>query len=184
MRPRKIMRIVVDIPEKQIKELTEISQAEKVPRRSHSRSHCLLPRKEKTANRRCLRLMERPSGRWLSLSGTGAVGMVSALFDTDILTDYLNGIEQAKAELEKYSDKAISVITWMEVMVGATPETEAITRNFLNAFDTLPIENQVCEVAVKLRKKHKIKLPDAIVWATAQIDKRILVTRNTKDFSH
>jgi predicted nucleic acid-binding protein len=110
--------------------------------------------------------------------------MVSALFDTNILIDYLNGIEQAKTELEKYSDKAISVITWMEVMVGATPETEAITRNFLSAFDTLPIENQVCEAAVKLRKKHNIKLPDAIVWATAQIDKRILVTRNTKDFSH
>jgi predicted nucleic acid-binding protein len=70
----------------------------------------------------------------------------------------------------------------MEVMVGATPETEAITRNFLNAFDTLPIENQVCEAAVKLRKKHNIILPDAIVWATAQVDKRILVTRNTQGF--
>jgi metal-responsive CopG/Arc/MetJ family transcriptional regulator len=32
MRPRKIMRIVVDIPEKQIKELNAISQAEKVSR--------------------------------------------------------------------------------------------------------------------------------------------------------
>jgi hypothetical protein len=26
--------------------------------------------------------------------------MVNALFDTNILTDYLNGIEQAKTELE------------------------------------------------------------------------------------
>jgi metal-responsive CopG/Arc/MetJ family transcriptional regulator len=32
MRPKKIMRIVVDIPEKQIKELNAISQAEKVSR--------------------------------------------------------------------------------------------------------------------------------------------------------
>jgi metal-responsive CopG/Arc/MetJ family transcriptional regulator len=32
MRPRKIMRIVVDIPEKQIKKLTVISQADKVSR--------------------------------------------------------------------------------------------------------------------------------------------------------
>ena len=109
--------------------------------------------------------------------------MVSALFDTNILIDYLNGVEQAKTELERYSDKAISVITWMEVMVGATPETEMIIRTFLHSFDTLPIETRVCEVAVKLRKKHNIKLPDAIVWATAQANKRILVTRNTKDFS-
>ena len=110
--------------------------------------------------------------------------MVSALFDTDILIDYLNGIEAARTELDRYSDKAISLITWMEVMVGATPETEGIVRGFLNGFVNLPIDEQVSGVAVTLRKKHKIKLPDAIVWATAQVNRRILVTRNTKDFSH
>ena len=109
--------------------------------------------------------------------------MVSALFDTNILIDYLNGIEQAKSELDRYSDKAISLITWMEVMVGATPETEVVLREFLNGFDRLPIEERVSDAAVALRKKHRIKLPDAIVWATAQVNKRILVTRNTKDFS-
>ncbi len=109
--------------------------------------------------------------------------MVSALFDTNILIDYLNGVDQAKIELERYSDKAISLITWMEVMVGATPETEAILRSFLNGFANLPIDEQVSNLAVVLRKKHRIKLPDAIVWASAQVDKRILVTRNTKDFA-
>ena len=108
--------------------------------------------------------------------------MVSALFDTNILIDYLNGIERAKTELNRYSDKAISLITWMEVMVGATPETEQIMRGFLGGFVNLPIEEQVSNVAVTLRKKHKMKLPDAIVWATAQVDRHILVTRNTKDF--
>lgn len=109
--------------------------------------------------------------------------MVSVLFDTNILIDYLNGIEQAKIELDRYSDKAISLITWMEVMVGATPETEGIIKGFLNGFDNLPVDGQVAELAVVLRKKHKIKLPDAIVWATAQVNRRLLVTRNTKDFS-
>ena len=110
--------------------------------------------------------------------------MVSALFDTNILIDYLNGIEPAKNELDRYSDKAISLITWMEVMVGATPETEEVVRGFLDGFISLPIDEQVSGVAVTLRKKHKIKLPDAIVWATAQVNRRILVTRNTKDFLH
>jgi predicted nucleic acid-binding protein len=108
--------------------------------------------------------------------------VVSVLFDTNILIDYLNGKEQARQELERYNDKAISVITWMEVMVGATPATDAIIRGFLNTFDTLAIDAQVSEVAVRLRKKHCIKLPDAIVWATALANKRILVSRNTKDF--
>jgi predicted nucleic acid-binding protein len=109
--------------------------------------------------------------------------MVSALFDTNILIDYLNGVEQARTELDKYADKAISLITWMEVMVGATPETEETLRIFLNGFVNLPIESQVSNVAVVLRQKYRIKLPDAIVWATAQVNQRILITRNTKDFS-
>lgn len=109
--------------------------------------------------------------------------MVGALFDTNILIDYLNGVDQAKVELDRYGDKAISLVTWMEVMVGTTSETEKMTRRFLNGFDKLPIDEQVSNLAVVLRKKHCIKLRDAIVWATAQVDKRILVTRNTKDFA-
>ena len=127
--------------------------------------------------------MAGEQGGWSYLSGTGTFRMVSALFDTNILIDYLNGVEQARTELDKYADKAISLITWMEVMVGATPETEETLRIFLNGFVNLPIESQVSNVAVVLRQKYRIKLPDAIVWATAQVNQRILITRNTKDFS-
>ncbi|MGZ8257061.1 MAG: PIN domain-containing protein [Gallionella sp.] len=108
--------------------------------------------------------------------------MVSVLFDTNILIDYLNGVDLAKFELEKYTDKAISPITWMEVMVGATPSTEVALRGFLSSFISLPVNERVASVAVELRKKHGVKLPDAIIWATAQTDRRILITRNTKDF--
>lgn len=108
--------------------------------------------------------------------------MVSVLLDTNILVDYLNGIDLAKIELERYTDKAISPITWMEVMVGATPATELALKRFLNAFEHLPVDERVASVAVAIRKKHGIKLPDAIIWATAQVHKRVLITRNTKDF--
>lgn len=109
--------------------------------------------------------------------------MVSALFDTNILIDYLNGIEPARLVLERHPDQAISMVTWMEVMVGAVPETEEITRRFLEGFATLPVDERIGEAAVALRRQHRIKLPDAIVWATAQVNRRILVTRNAKDFS-
>lgn len=108
--------------------------------------------------------------------------MVMALFDTNILIDYLNGIDLAKAEINRYSDKAISVVTWMEVLVGATAKTEGVIRGFLNDFQSLPVDNQVSELAVLIRKKYKVKLPDAIVWATAQVHGRILITRDRKDF--
>lgn len=108
--------------------------------------------------------------------------MVKALFDTNILIDYLNGLKPAKEELDRYTDKAISLVTWMEVMVGSTAATEPIIRGFLAGFTSLPIDEKVALLAVKLRTSRKIKLPDAIILATAQVNNRILVTRNIKDF--
>lgn len=105
-----------------------------------------------------------------------------ALFDTNILVDYLQGLPQAAKELNAYNNPAISVITWIEVMVGTTPQSELQVRSFLATFEQLPIDNQAAEQAVQLRRAHRIKLPDAIVWATAQSQSLLLVTRNTRDF--
>ena len=109
--------------------------------------------------------------------------MVKALFDTNIQIDYLSGVPKAKIEFDRFEQKAICVITWMEVMVGATPETIAVIRAFLADFECLSIDDQVAEHAVFIRQTKRIKLPDAIVWATAQVNDRLLVTRNTKDFA-
>jgi len=106
----------------------------------------------------------------------------NVLFDTNILIDYLSGISQARLELERYSNRAISVITWMEVMAGATSADEPQIRAFLLTFTLLPLTPEVAEQAVNLRRERKIKLPDAIIQATAQIEDRLLITRKTRDF--
>ena len=109
---------------------------------------------------------------------------MKAVFDTNILVDYLNGIADANHEIERYEEIAISIVTWMEVLAGADDaEEEAITREFLARFKVQPVEKTVAERAIKIRRQHKLKLPDAIIWATAKELGRILVTRNTKDFS-
>ena len=108
--------------------------------------------------------------------------MVKALFDTNILVDYLNAVPEARTEFQRYTEKAISIITWMEVMVGADGDLETPTRNFLNSFDVVPVGERIAERAVGLRRSHRIKLPDAIMWATAQVHAMLLVTRNTRDF--
>jgi predicted nucleic acid-binding protein len=108
--------------------------------------------------------------------------MVKALFDTNILIDYLNAVPESRAEMQRYGDKAISILTWMEVMIGADSDLEADTRAFLSRFDVVGVDSQVAERAVKLRRGRRIKLPDAIIWATAQTHAMLLVTRNTKDF--
>ncbi len=109
--------------------------------------------------------------------------MVKVLFDTNILVDYLNGIPQARDEIARYTDKAISLITWMEVLVGATPQTETVIKIFLSDFTTLSIDKPVSEIAVDIRRQRKINPPDAIIWATALANGRILISRNTKDFA-
>lgn len=107
----------------------------------------------------------------------------SVLLDTNILIDYLCGVDQARIELEHSSDRAISIVTWMEVMVGTIPENEGQTRAFLATFRTLPVTSEVAERAVALRRQRKLKLPDAIIQATAETADRVLVTRNSRDFS-
>jgi predicted nucleic acid-binding protein len=106
-----------------------------------------------------------------------------ALFDTNIVIDYLSGIQDAFNELTVYSDRAISIMTWMEVMVGAMPDREAQRRAVLNMFVILPLTAQVAERAVVERRHGRMKLPDAIILATAHESGRLLITRNTKDFS-
>ena len=105
-----------------------------------------------------------------------------ALFDTAILIDFLNGMREARREIDRYTDRAISLITWMEVMAGTKPDEEQVTALFLGTFVNLPVTDAVARQAVRVRKLKKLKLPDAIILATAQVEKRILVTRNTRDF--
>lgn len=108
--------------------------------------------------------------------------MVKPLFDTNILIDYLNAVPEARKELALYEGRAISIVTWMEVLIGTDERTEGVTRRFLAGFDILPIDAGVAELAVSMRKARRLKLPDAIIHATASVHSMLLVTRNEKDF--
>lgn len=105
-----------------------------------------------------------------------------AVFDTNIVIDALNGVEQADAEYGRYERVLISRITWMEVLVGAEGDDREL-RDFLETyFEIVPLDLAVAEIAVQLRREYKVRLPDAIIWATAKAHQAVLVTRNTKDF--
>jgi predicted nucleic acid-binding protein len=111
------------------------------------------------------------------------VATLRALFDTNILIDYLNGVEAAKAEVERYERPVISVISWIEVLVGAKAGLEAATRKFLSSFERIELTERIADKAVLIRRAAKIGVPDAIILASAQIENLMLVTRNTKDFT-
>jgi predicted nucleic acid-binding protein len=104
------------------------------------------------------------------------------LFDTCILIDFLKGIPQARVECNRYADRAISVVTWIEILAGATPVNEDSARALLLNFRLMRLTSFIAERAVVVRRVRKIKLPDAIIQATAEAGGRILITRNTRDF--
>jgi predicted nucleic acid-binding protein len=108
--------------------------------------------------------------------------VVKPLFDTNILIDFLNGIDAAADEIQRYEESAISVVTWMEVMVGAVPATAAVTETFLSQFRMIGLDETIARLATALRRDHRIKLPDAIIWASAKAEGRLLVSRNERDF--
>jgi hypothetical protein len=109
---------------------------------------------------------------------------MKAVFDTNILVDYLNGLDQAADELGRYGQRLISQITWMEVLVGCRDEEEErLVREFLAGFSVVPIGQEIAEAAVVLRRDNGLKLPDAIILGTAESQQALLVTRDTKAFS-
>lgn len=107
-----------------------------------------------------------------------------ALFDTNILIDYFNGDERAKQEIEIYEFRAISVITYIELLVGLKNLEEIdLIKKFLHVFFIIDVDLDIAELTVTIRKKYNLKIPDAIILATAQQNQCLFVTRDTKDFS-
>lgn len=106
-----------------------------------------------------------------------------AVFDTNILIDYLIGREEAQQEIDRHPRRAISLVTWMELQIGSKSDGEAdVIDMFLREFRVIDITRQVARRAIEIRRRTRVRLPDAITWATAQLESAVLVTRNTKDF--
>lgn len=109
---------------------------------------------------------------------------MKALFDTNILIDYLNGNADADAELSRYPVRLISIVTWMEVLAGpmASEEEADVVEMFLRDFTVVAVSRPIARAATDIRRSRRVRLPDAIIWATAEAESALLVTRNTKDF--
>ena len=108
------------------------------------------------------------------------------LIDTNTLLDCLAGSLPAEAhafvEGVINNDFNVSVINRIEVL-GHESATQELT-DFMNLSNTHQLIQDVEEQTIYLRKQKKIKLPDAIIAATALVHGFTILTRNTKDFQH
>ena len=113
------------------------------------------------------------------------MGAPVSFFDTNILIDVLRGIPVAVREWRKGSPHRISRITWTEILAGARDSgEEQALESFLGGFHVVELTVAIARKAAKLRRTHRMKLPDAIIYASAQEVGEDLVTRNTKDYPH
>jgi predicted nucleic acid-binding protein len=103
-------------------------------------------------------------------------------FDTNIIIDWLKRRPQARAEILRYGSHRISRIVWAEVMAGEPLEARPPVQEALSHFEVVELDQRIANAAADIRHRMKMKLLDAMVLATAQVNGAILITRNTRDF--
>lgn len=95
------------------------------------------------------------------------------LLDTNVIIGLLNGnadctalIQSANCEL---ANMAVSQITRMELLgfAGMGAAEEQTLQNLLAAVHVILLDEAIESHTIALRRQHKIKLPDAIIAATA-----------------
>lgn len=114
---------------------------------------------------------------------------VNYLWDINTVIYYLQ--QQFPFQAEQFIDSllakehpCLSAITEIELLCWktATEQDIAVVHHFINDSLIIELERPIKFKTADIRKQHSIKLPDAIIAATAIIYDLTLVTRNTKDF--
>jgi predicted nucleic acid-binding protein len=110
------------------------------------------------------------------------------LIDTSGVIKYLNesfpfsGLTFMDGIIDKES--IISFISQIELQVWNPQNSDdlKIYQSFVSQSTIIGINDIIIEETIRIRKLYKLKLPDALIVATALINDMILVADNDKDF--
>lgn len=103
--------------------------------------------------------------------------MADVLIDTDVFIDHLRGANELKPGRHRVF---YSVITRAELFAGSTA-TNAVNQ-LLAPFREIVIDRAIAERAGRVRRESGVRLPDALIAATALEHRLSIATRNTRDF--
>ncbi|TGM36343.1 type II toxin-antitoxin system VapC family toxin [Leptospira levettii] len=80
------------------------------------------------------------------------------------------------------NDVSLSIISRIELL--SFPDLSSTDKSFLNDFlsnfDVVPLSLDVERVTIEMRTKHKLKIPDAIICASAIVSDSLLITNDRK----
>ncbi len=111
------------------------------------------------------------------------------LFDTNAVVYYLQGLPEWVAFIDgtAMTVRYASVVTRMELLAfpGITKDEEERIHRFLADLTVMPLDNGIENTAIAIRRTTRLKLPDAIVAATAVSVEAALITgdKNLADFA-
>lgn len=110
------------------------------------------------------------------------------LIDSNCFIDFCNGKlpKAGRSLLFSIEQPIISVITHIEVLGfdNMDKKEEKLIQDFVDFASVLPLNMSVSMRTVEIRKKHRIKLPDTVIAATAITYNLTLLTRNESDFKN
>lgn len=110
------------------------------------------------------------------------------LIDTCVIVKYLNNLLSPDATSFMDSlvddDSKVSFITQIELLVWnpPIPEDIIVREEFLKGSEIHYINDEIIKGAIQIRKTTNIKLPDAVIAATAIYKDYILLSTNDNDF--
>ena len=101
------------------------------------------------------------------------------LLDTNSVIYFFDGEEKISAFIKSNkSPLYISFITQIEILCFETQD-EALMNNivkFTESIDIITTNEDIITAAIEYRKKLKLKIPDAIIAATAKVNELTLIT--------
>ena len=114
--------------------------------------------------------MERSNGKKTQLltKDGSAMNGSKILFDTNVLIRFLNGDTSLIAILEN-ADKYISFLTEIELFCkpNLTDKERSIIVELISNCTVIPYSDELRDNIITLRTKHRLKMPDAFIGATA-----------------
>lgn len=111
------------------------------------------------------------------------------LANSNTIIDYVGNKmpDTALLVLDGYFDDnlTISIVSKIEVLGFSGEEDELKSlADFIALASIVFVDDAIADKTIELRKAYRIKLPDAIIAATALVYGLVLVTRNTDDFKN